>query len=262
MAELRKYGFHVCPKGFDRWGCCCEPNEGEEVSATDDRDIQPLVEAARSLVAEVDQFAGESDSLGRSINVSWGPLFTARDALKDRLAPFNSKEDTAQGGDGEERNPYVRSTVVEAAIERLKEREKEAADRLDELRAERDPMGISQGSLIRYTEKRIYCDAILILADADYERHVLTAPGVAEAVEASRREYPDPTDDGSRLQELLEWAEQEREIELACIGVAEAQEEPEAKWRFEGRVHSFDRFIDRIHQLQANEEKWGEDGSA
>lgn len=78
-------------------------------------------------------------------------------------------------------NPYVRSPVIEAAIERLEEREKEAAKRLAELTAERDPMGTSRGALLRYTEKLIYRDAILIVADADYERHVLTTPEVVEA---------------------------------------------------------------------------------
>lgn len=89
--------------------------------------------------------------------------------------------------DAEESNPYVCSPVVESAIERLEELEQQAKAALAEHRKKRDPMGTTQGSLVRYTEARIYRDAIQVLADADYERHVLTLPDVAKALEESNR---------------------------------------------------------------------------
>jgi hypothetical protein len=188
MAEVRKYEVGACPKCGQQMPPDLQlPEDGEgyamcptcevrfeSLSATDDRDIQPLVGAARVLVAEIDQFAGESDSLARSVNVSWGPLFTARDSLRERLAPFDSKEDTTSSSPDE--------------------------------------------------------------------------------TNSTRTSF-----DGSRLQELLQWVE----YMLAStrrVASETGDDDPRAISRLAAIDATYSYIAQRIHRLQANEEKGGEDG--
>ena len=71
---------------------------------------------------------------------------------------------------------YRRSDLAEDIIGRLEPRETEAKETLDRLKAKREEEGTpksapaSPAELVAYTEKRIYREAILAVADSDYER--------------------------------------------------------------------------------------------
>lgn len=54
MPTVRKYSnIHVCPHGDHgrvAYACTCDPGEGEFVTAIDQRDVEPLVGAAKELL--------------------------------------------------------------------------------------------------------------------------------------------------------------------------------------------------------------------
>lgn len=50
--------------------------------------VEGLANATAALTEEIGQFTAESERLGRAVNVSWGPLFTARDAAESALASY------------------------------------------------------------------------------------------------------------------------------------------------------------------------------
>jgi hypothetical protein len=148
-------------------GGCAEPFNLVEVRLFEDRDIQPLVEAARKMITPLSPAAflkeTETERVARF------------DALRDALKPFDSKEDTTQGGDAHE----------------LPDRGLDSAD--------------------------------------------VTEPGVV--------------DDGSRLQELLEWVQWQAKLE------APTSASPDERGEWKGASAAYRYVADRIHQLQANEEK-------
>jgi len=78
MTEVRKYELENC-------------HGGEPISATDDRDIQPLVEAARNWLIEEHGTRRPSD-----------PVDARAAAVFDALSPFDSKQNTTQGSERDE----------------------------------------------------------------------------------------------------------------------------------------------------------------
>jgi hypothetical protein len=87
---------------------------------------------------------------------------------------------------GEDDDGYIRSGLATEVIDHLKAREKEAAEQLERLTKARKAEGVERSApataaqLVAYTEKRIYRDVILTLADTDYERHTLGEPDCSE----------------------------------------------------------------------------------
>lgn len=79
--------------------------ELEHVTAIDLRDVEPLVGAASELLKEIGRFADESEHLGRAVNVSWGPLFTARDSLASVLKAFEEQPAGVGAGVGKPQGP-------------------------------------------------------------------------------------------------------------------------------------------------------------
>jgi hypothetical protein len=76
------------------------------------------------------------------------------------------------GNSGEDLENYERCGLADEVIERLEAREAEAAKKLEEWKADHPGRHDSPSALVFYTEKRIYRDAILAVADTDLEGYV------------------------------------------------------------------------------------------
>jgi len=84
-------------------------------------------------------------------------------------------------------------------------------------------------------------------------------PGEPNALSVSDQ-FSGAVDDGSRLQELLEWVKEQAEASDVLHDYAIKSDDRDAVISYANASQSFREVADRIHQLQANEEKGGEDG--
>lgn len=128
-----------------------------------------LNETVRREIADIAANNGDAEDIAQLVI----KLLAGRLAL-DTLDPSGEQGEEKQHVD-ERVESYVQSPLAGQVIEQLEARETEAKEALEKWKAEHPGYHDSPSALVSYTEKRIYRDAILTVADTDLELHVFAA---------------------------------------------------------------------------------------
>jgi len=180
-------GFSRChPSGEDRSGTSAHDRIGDLENA-----LEVLLERARSFPRGIGPFTDEMKAEHARLA---GAIKGAEFVLAHTRPVDPSGEEKRQVEKRAE--GYVQSPLAKRVIEQLEAREAEAKDALEKWKAEHPGRHDSPSALVSYTEKRIYRDSILTVADTDLELHLFPPSG-----EQGEEDWPE-----AKTHELKCWA--------------------------------------------------------